>query len=144
MNIGERIRTLREKNEMTQTELAQKIGSTKQTIYKYENGVVTNIPYDKLILLAKALKTTPAALMGWKDEEKNNSSDLTARDERDIKQDLANIIRKLTTGEAGPATYDGENLDPEAAELFKDDLEIALRRLKLINKEKYNPNKNKE
>ncbi|ENY93453.1 hypothetical protein HMPREF1093_03529 [Hungatella hathewayi 12489931] len=65
MNIGERIRTFREKSEMTQTELAQKIGSTKQTVYKYENGVVTNIPYDKLILLAKALETTPAVLMGW-------------------------------------------------------------------------------
>lgn len=68
MDIGERIRTLREKNEMTQTELAQKIGSTKQTIYKYENGVVTNIPYDKLILLAKSLKTSPSALMGWEEK----------------------------------------------------------------------------
>ncbi|RGZ07363.1 XRE family transcriptional regulator [Hungatella hathewayi] len=65
MNIGERIRGLREKQEMTQTELAEKIGSTKQTVYKYENGVVTNIPYDKLILLAKALGTTPSSLMGW-------------------------------------------------------------------------------
>ena len=64
MNIGERIRGLREKQEMTQTELAEKIGSTKQTVYKYENGVVTNIPYDKLILLAKALGTTPSSLMG--------------------------------------------------------------------------------
>lgn len=64
MNIGEKIHGLREKQEMTQTELAEKIGSTKQTVYKYENGVATNITYDKLILLAKALETTPAALMG--------------------------------------------------------------------------------
>lgn len=35
------------------------------TAIGYENGVVKNIPYDKLILLAKALETTPAVLMGW-------------------------------------------------------------------------------
>ena len=29
-------------------------------------------------------------------------------------------------------------------DLFKEDLQIALKRLKLINKEKYNPNKRKK
>ena len=69
--------------------------------------------------------------------EKEKAPELTARDERDIAKDLDNIMNKLTSGEAGPASYDGEELDPEAAALFKDELEIALRRLKMINKEKY-------
>ena len=47
------------------------------------------------------------------------------------------IMEKLSAGEDGPASYDGEELDPEAAELFRDELDIALRRLKIINKEKY-------
>lgn len=80
MNIGERIRGLREKQEMTQTELAEKIGSTKQTVYKYENGVVTNIPYDKLILLAKALGTTPSSLMGWDKIEEAINEEFTRLD----------------------------------------------------------------
>ena len=42
------------------------------------------------------------------------------------------------------AAYDGEDLSDESIELFRDELEIALKRLKLINKEKYNPKKNKE
>ncbi len=46
-------------------------------------------------------------------------------------------MQKLTSGESGPASYDGQELDPEAAELFRDELEIALKRLKIINKEKY-------
>lgn len=71
-------------------------------------------------------------------------SSFTYKDERDIKRDLDSIMAKLSAGEDGPAAYDGENLDPEAAELFRDELEIALRRLKIINKEKYNPNKNKK
>lgn len=53
-------------------------------------------------------------------------------------------MEKLTSGESGPASYDGEALDPEAAELFRDELEIALRRLKIINKEKYTPKKYKK
>lgn len=53
-------------------------------------------------------------------------------------------MTKLMTGEDGPASYDGMELDPEAAELFRDELEIALRRLKIINKEKYRPDKYKK
>ena len=69
---------------------------------------------------------------------------LNARDERDIKKDLDSIMEKLTSGENGPASYGGEPLDPESAELFKDEISIALRRLKLINKEKYTPKKYKK
>ena len=83
-------------------------------------------------------------LMTGKDEPKQKAPELTARDERDIAKDLNNIMQKLTSGEAGPASYDGEELDPEAAELFRDELEIALRRLKIINKEKYTPKKYKK
>lgn len=76
----------------------------------------------------------------------DNSSEqgLTARDNRDIAKDLDNIMEKLTSGENGPASYNGEEISPEAAELFKDELEIALKRLKLINKEKYTPKKYKK
>lgn len=81
-------------------------------------------------------------LMTGKDSAQDDSS-LTARDKRDIAKDLDSIMEKLTSKEDGPASYDGEDLSPEAAELFKEELEIALKRLKLINKEKYNPYKNK-
>ena len=53
---------------MMQVDLAKAVNSSKQTIYKYENDIVTNIPYDKIILLAKALNTTTAYLMGWEDD----------------------------------------------------------------------------
>ena len=69
---------------------------------------------------------------------------LTQKDEKDIAKDLDSIMEKLTSGEDGPASYNGEEISPEAAELFKDELEIALKRLKLINKEKYTPKKCKK
>ena len=58
---------------MTLEEVAKRCGTTRQTIYKYENDIVTKIPYDKIELLAKALDTTPSYLFGW--EEKNLSPD---------------------------------------------------------------------
>ena len=73
MTIGQRIKMVRENKNMTLEEVAKKCNTTKQTIFKYENEIVTNIPYEKILLLAKALGITPAYLMGW--DEKENSSD---------------------------------------------------------------------
>lgn len=72
MDIGNKIRELREAANMTQTELAEKLHTTKQTIHKYENNIVLNIPMNKLELIAKALNTTPAYLMGLEDTSKAN------------------------------------------------------------------------
>ena len=65
MTIGDRIKKLRKDRDMTQEELAKCIDSKKQTIYKYENNIVTNIPSDKIEKIAEALETTPSYLMGW-------------------------------------------------------------------------------
>lgn len=70
--------------------------------------------------------------------------ELNSRDKRDIAKDVDSIMEKLSNKELGPAAYEGEDLSEDSAELFKEELEIALKRLKLINKEKYNPNKNKK
>lgn len=70
MTKGERIIGLREKRGLSQVELADRIGVSKQTMYKYENDVITNIPSDKIELMAQALRTTPAYIMGWDDLER--------------------------------------------------------------------------
>lgn len=54
---------------MTLEELAEIIGTSKQTINRYENGIISNIPSDKIVALANALDTTPQNLMGWADSE---------------------------------------------------------------------------
>lgn len=64
---GERVKELREKIGITQTDLAIKIGESKQTLYKYENNIITNVPSDKVELMAKELGCSPAYLMGWID-----------------------------------------------------------------------------
>ncbi len=70
MTIGERIRLARLSKGMSQDDVATAINSTRQAIYKYENGIVTNIPLEKIDLIAKVLGVTPAYLMGWEEESK--------------------------------------------------------------------------
>lgn len=64
-SIGQRIKTLRHNAGLSQVELAKQIGVSKQTLYKYENDIVTNIPSDKIEAIAYVLDTTPAYIMGW-------------------------------------------------------------------------------
>lgn len=75
MNVGDRIKLRRKEIGMSQTDLANEVGSTKQNIYKYENGIITNIPSDKIEAISAALCTTPAYLMGWGDTAGVHASD---------------------------------------------------------------------
>ena len=67
MTKGERIKYLREKMGLSQVSLADKIDVSKQTLYKYENDIITNIPSDKVEAIAEATGSSPAYLMGWDD-----------------------------------------------------------------------------
>lgn len=116
----------------TQKEVADAIGVSPQTFNTWCQGIA--LPrMGKVQLLADYFGIGKTDLI----DDKKSTSELTTRDERDITKDLDRIMEKLSAGEDGPASYNGEDLDPEAAGLFKDELELALRRLKLINKEKY-------
>lgn len=68
---------------------------------------------------------------------------LTPKDERDIARDLDALMDKIETGEDSPLYYNGEEVDAESKELLRDAIGMSLRHLKIINKEKYNPRKNK-
>lgn len=65
MTVGERIKELRKKLGMSQVEFADKIDVSKQTLYKYENNIITNIPFDKIEAAADIGKVSPSYLMGW-------------------------------------------------------------------------------
>lgn len=76
MSMGTKIRELREAKGMSLEDVAKLCGTTRQAIYKYENEIVTNIPYDRIILLAKALNTTPSQLFDWEEDKKISSDEL--------------------------------------------------------------------
>ncbi len=69
MTVGEKIKRKRLSLGYTLEELAQKVGTSKQTIFRYETQEISNIPAEKIELIAHALKTTPSYLMGWESED---------------------------------------------------------------------------
>lgn len=128
---------------VTPYRVCKETGLTTATISNWKAGRYTP-KADKLQKIADYFGVTLEYLMTGTEPAEKSNPDLTARDERDITKDIDSIMAKLATGENGPASYNGMELDPEAAELFRDELEIALRRLKIINKEKYRPDKYKK
>ena len=125
------------------TALERELGFGRGSIGKLRTG---NTTLERLQKIADYFGVTVNYLTTGQEDSlpKEKSSELTARDNRDIAKDLDSIMTKLSNREDGPVSYNGENLSDESMDLFKEELEIALKRLKLINKEKYNPNKNKK
>lgn len=68
MTKGERIKFLRERIGLSQVMLANKINVSKQTMYKYENDIITNIPSDKIEAIAEVTHSSPWYIMGWDNE----------------------------------------------------------------------------
>lgn len=63
MKIGEKIKFLRELQNLSADELGAKIGKSRATIYRYEKGEIESVPVPILIPLAQALNVTPAELL---------------------------------------------------------------------------------
>lgn len=69
MKIGEKIKYYREAMQITQDDLAEKVGTSPQNIYKYEKGIITNIPITRVEKMAEIFGVSPAALIGWEEEK---------------------------------------------------------------------------
>lgn len=68
MTTGERIKERRTEIGMTADELADKIGVSRSTMFRYEKGSIEKIPYLRLMDIARALRTTWGDLMGLTSE----------------------------------------------------------------------------
>lgn len=73
MTVGERIKARRLEINMTQSQLAKLVGySNRSTITLIETNQ-RDISRTKVIEIAKALRTTPAYIMGWDGSENTNA-----------------------------------------------------------------------
>ena len=108
--MATRIKELRREKGLTLEQVANIVGVGKSTVRKWETGMIANMRRDKIASLSKALGTTPAYLMGWKDNDKKVSPDnpqLTEGEEL-----LLELFRKIP-----------EDRQPEVLELIR----VALR-----------------
>lgn len=132
MALKENIKNSRLALNLTLDDVAKIVGVSRQTIQRYESGVIGNIPSDRLEKLAIALHTTPGVLMGW---DKVDSVNLTSKDEREIESDLEDMMNSMVS-----AAYDGQD-NIEDIEAFKATIKAAMIQAKKLAKKKYTPKK---
>lgn len=102
MSKGDRIRDLRKTKGITQSEMAKLLHTTKQTISKYEKGIVTNIPSDRIEAMARILETTPEYILGWEEKQINENNDIIAnvvvrmRTDEDFFNAVASLLKAVT------------------------------------------------
>lgn len=67
MNIGSRLKALREARGLTLEQVGDYVGVNKATVQRYEIGNI-DIKRNVAIKLAECLNTTPSYIMGWTDD----------------------------------------------------------------------------
>ena len=139
MTLKERIKSLADAEGISLPVLESKLGFGNSTIVKWDKSTPNA---EKLNKVAKYFNVTMDYLLNG--DSCDDASVLNNRDKKDIARDLESIMEKLNNKEAGPASFDGSDIPEDDRELFSAQLEAMLIRLKKINKELYNPNKNKK
>lgn len=90
VNFGNTLKTLRISHNLTQAQLAQRLGLTKSVISAYETGL--RMPsYDVLINISKLFKVSTDYLLGLEQKQQIDLSGLT----EDEISALKNLIRAM-------------------------------------------------
>lgn len=134
MNTVEKVKFICKERKIPISKLERDLNFSNGYIGQLKKGT---LPNDRLVAISNYLDIPCEELL-------RTSTILSKQDERDIAKDLESIMNKLNSRDAGPASFDGNNIPEDDRELFAAQLEAMLTRLKKINKELYNPNKNKK
>lgn len=134
MSIGENIKNLRLKYNLSQKDLALIAGVTDKAVSTWEKGV-KEPRMGTVQKIADHFGIRKSDLI-----EDNNSIPLSPRDERQIAEDLERMIADLDTQNA-LAAMGGTVEDQEDRELLKASLLTSMKLAKKLAKEKYTPKK---
>ena len=124
MTIGNRIKERRIELGLSADDLADRIGKSRATVYRYENGDIENMPTTVLEPLAKALETTPADLMGWESDESLCEMTIFQDEIEDYLQELGEFLYYNTNHKV---------LFDSIMEVKTKDIELARQMLDRIN-----------
>lgn len=84
MNVGERIKQRRKALKMPADELAESVGVSRSTIFRYEKGDIEKVGPEVLKKIADKLRVSPGDLMGWEDSQ------------QEIKIPISPLVQKIT------------------------------------------------
>jgi len=90
-NVGKRIKERREELNLPVSDLAERLGMSKATIHRYENGEIKNIKVPVAMAIAHELKVSAAWLLGKTDHKQRHESQELA----DRYKELTNVLQDL-------------------------------------------------
>lgn len=105
-SIGDNIRKRRRELHLSLEEIAASVGISRQTMSQYETRIISNIPLDRIEAIAKALRTSPAYLMGWENTSSFDNPDATVAEQPEVDKQLL----KTLFAQGGSSQDDIENL----------------------------------
>ena len=127
MKIGERIKEIRKGKGISVEEVAEKLGVSVSTVYRYENSSITKIPIDVIDKLCKILNTTTSELMGNSIEASGNTPEASLK-YGNATEAMASILKLPML-----AAYGGYDLDSMDDEKMQDFAEELLGQLRLVS-----------
>lgn len=126
MTIGERIKTIRKSKKISVDTIANQLGISKTTIYRYEDSTIEKIPLQVIEKLSEILGVRLAELTGNGPDKKETSELPVAFDNA---QDAMEFIIKTPTL-AAFGGYDPESMSDETIVEFANEI---LQQLKLVS-----------
>lgn len=108
MTVAERLKELRTEKKMSLDAVAKAIGVSRANIYKYEHGIIENVPRDRVHQLAQLFGVSRPYMEGWTDERLANPTenlDMVAQRLRDQTNHFENAGRGYWKS-ASMKTYD--------------------------------------
>ena len=78
-SFGSKIRSARDKLNMTLAEVAAKVGLPESSVQRYEKGIYLNPTRDLIIRFSNALAVPVIELMGWNDNDMDADIHLLTR-----------------------------------------------------------------
>lgn len=132
--LYDRIKSLAERQNISIRRLEEKLGFGNGVINRWRK---TTPGIDKVEAVANFFNVTTDYLLG-----RTDTPQFTRKDERDVQKTLEELTEGLNNKSSlAYMKNDGEEIDPEDAELLKASLENVIRQSKLLAKRKFTPKK---
>ena len=84
MEIKDILKQRRKELGLTLLQVAKLVNVNEATVSRWESGHIENMRRDKISLLAKALKISPAIIMGWNEDNDDNTYVIEGNGEKHI------------------------------------------------------------
>lgn len=125
--VGERIKKRRKVLRLSVDDICSRIGVSRATWYRYENGDIEKISAQKMSLIAKVLQTSASELLGIENDFSSIKAIPNPQEKSTLTEvDLANIASVVNVSSEAPRTVEARIVSFGMDKLPKETREMIL------------------